>query len=183
MVAMNAAANSYTATEMMTVVAARALSNDDVVFVGIGAPSAACNLARLTHAPDITLIYEFRHDRHAAERLAAVDWRRRARGHGAHHRRGPRNVPLLAAGRAHHRRLFGRCADRPLRQSQHHRRRRLSKTQSAAAGRRRRARDRHALRADFHHHGDGETRLCGKASIHHLARSRRRVQRAAKRLA
>jgi glutaconate CoA-transferase, subunit B len=57
-VAMNAAANSYTATEMMTVVAARALSNDDVVFVGIGAPSAACNLARLTHAPDITLIYE-----------------------------------------------------------------------------------------------------------------------------
>jgi glutaconate CoA-transferase subunit B len=26
--------------------------------VGIGAPSAACNLARLTHAPDITLIYE-----------------------------------------------------------------------------------------------------------------------------
>lgn len=56
---MNApATQSYTATEIMTVVAARALSNDDVVFVGIGAPSAACNLARLTHAPDITLIYE-----------------------------------------------------------------------------------------------------------------------------
>src|SRR4051794_28789071 len=48
----------YTSTEVMTVVAARALKNDDVVFVGIGAPSAACNLARLTHAPDITLIYE-----------------------------------------------------------------------------------------------------------------------------
>jgi len=48
----------YTPTEIMTVVAARALKNDDVVFVGIGAPSAACNLARLTHAPDITLIYE-----------------------------------------------------------------------------------------------------------------------------
>jgi glutaconate CoA-transferase subunit B len=29
-----------------------------VCFVGIGAPSAACNLARLTHAPNITLIYE-----------------------------------------------------------------------------------------------------------------------------
>jgi glutaconate CoA-transferase, subunit B len=43
---------------MMTVHAARMLSNDDVCFVGIGAPSAACNLARLTHAPDITLIYE-----------------------------------------------------------------------------------------------------------------------------
>ena len=32
--------------------------NEDVCFVGIGAPSAACNLARLTHAPNITLIYE-----------------------------------------------------------------------------------------------------------------------------
>jgi glutaconate CoA-transferase subunit B len=49
---------AYSATEIMTVVAARALRNDDVCFVGIGAPSAACNLARLTHAPDITLIYE-----------------------------------------------------------------------------------------------------------------------------
>ncbi len=50
--------SDYTPTEVMTVSAARALSNDDVCFVGIGAPSAACNLARLTHAPDITLIYE-----------------------------------------------------------------------------------------------------------------------------
>jgi glutaconate CoA-transferase subunit B len=49
---------AYTATEMMTVVAARTLGNRDVCFVGIGAPSAACNLARLTHAPDIVLIYE-----------------------------------------------------------------------------------------------------------------------------
>ena len=48
----------FTANEMMTIVAARALKNSDVCFVGIGAPSAACNLARLTHAPDITLIYE-----------------------------------------------------------------------------------------------------------------------------
>jgi glutaconate CoA-transferase subunit B len=40
------------------VVAARALRGEDVCFVGIGAPSAACNLARLTHAPAITLIYE-----------------------------------------------------------------------------------------------------------------------------
>ena len=47
-----------TPTEMMTVAAARALTSEDVCFVGIGAPSAACNLARLTHAPGITLIYE-----------------------------------------------------------------------------------------------------------------------------
>ena len=42
----------------MTVTAARCVGNDDVCFVGIGLPSAACNLARLTHAPNITLIYE-----------------------------------------------------------------------------------------------------------------------------
>jgi glutaconate CoA-transferase, subunit B len=48
----------FTPDEMMTIAAARALGNDDVCFVGIGAPSAACNVARLTHAPDITLIYE-----------------------------------------------------------------------------------------------------------------------------
>jgi glutaconate CoA-transferase subunit B len=48
----------FTRNEMMTIAAARSLRNEDVCFVGIGAPSAACNLARLTHAPDITLIYE-----------------------------------------------------------------------------------------------------------------------------
>jgi len=49
---------NYTTSEMMAVAAARALTNEDVCFVGIGAPSLACNLARLTHAPGITLIYE-----------------------------------------------------------------------------------------------------------------------------
>ena len=49
---------AFTPDEMMTIAAAHALKNDDVCFVGIGAPSAACNVARLTHAPDITLIYE-----------------------------------------------------------------------------------------------------------------------------
>lgn len=47
-----------TPSETMTIAAARALTSDDVCFVGIGAPSAACNLARLTHAAGITLIYE-----------------------------------------------------------------------------------------------------------------------------
>ena len=49
---------TYTQTEIMTVTAARALGNDDICFVGIGLPSAACNLARLTHAPGLTLVYE-----------------------------------------------------------------------------------------------------------------------------
>ena len=48
----------YTADEMMTVAAARMLHNGMVCFVGIGLPSAAANLARLTHAPEVVLIYE-----------------------------------------------------------------------------------------------------------------------------
>jgi len=50
--------NRYTSDEMMTVAAARMLRNGTVCFVGIGLPSAAANLARLTHAPDVVLIYE-----------------------------------------------------------------------------------------------------------------------------
>jgi len=50
--------SEYTSDEMMTVTAARQLRNHAVCFVGIGLPSAACNLARLTHAPDLVLIYE-----------------------------------------------------------------------------------------------------------------------------
>lgn len=48
----------WTRTELMTIAASRALTDDDVCFVGIGPPSAACNLARLTHSPGVTLIYE-----------------------------------------------------------------------------------------------------------------------------
>ncbi|MBV6416386.1 MAG: 3-oxoadipate CoA-transferase subunit B [Steroidobacteraceae bacterium] len=48
----------WTRDEMMTIAASRLLSNGCICFVGIGLPSAACNLARLTHAPDIVLIYE-----------------------------------------------------------------------------------------------------------------------------
>ena len=47
-----------TSEEMMTVAAARMLRNGTVCFVGIGLPSTAANLARLTHAPDTILIYE-----------------------------------------------------------------------------------------------------------------------------
>jgi len=48
----------WTQDEMMTVAAARLLWDGCVCFVGIGLPSAAANLARHTHAPDIVLIYE-----------------------------------------------------------------------------------------------------------------------------
>ena len=49
---------AYSADEMMTVSAARLLQNGTVCFVGIGLPSKAANLARLTQAPDLVLIYE-----------------------------------------------------------------------------------------------------------------------------
>ena len=49
---------AYDANEIMTVAAARRLANGAVCFVGIGLPSTAANLARLTHAPDVVLIYE-----------------------------------------------------------------------------------------------------------------------------
>ena len=48
----------WTSDEMMTVAAARALADGVVCFVGIGLPSAAANLARRTHAPNLVLIYE-----------------------------------------------------------------------------------------------------------------------------
>jgi len=49
---------SYTSDEMMTIAAARMVRNGAVLFVGIGLPSAAANLALRTHAPDTVLIYE-----------------------------------------------------------------------------------------------------------------------------
>jgi len=48
----------YTSAELMTINAARLLRNGDVVFVGVGLPNLACNLARRTHAPDLYMIYE-----------------------------------------------------------------------------------------------------------------------------
>jgi glutaconate CoA-transferase, subunit B len=48
----------YSSSELMTINAARLLRNDDVVFVGVGLPNLACNLARRTHAPNLLMIYE-----------------------------------------------------------------------------------------------------------------------------
>ena len=50
--------SAFTLNELMCVLAAREIKDGDVVFVGIGLPNLACNLARATHAPNMTLIYE-----------------------------------------------------------------------------------------------------------------------------
>jgi len=49
---------TYSASELMTINAARLLRDGDVVFVGVGLPNLACNLARRTHAPNLLMIYE-----------------------------------------------------------------------------------------------------------------------------
>ncbi|HSF57692.1 MAG TPA: CoA-transferase [Candidatus Binatia bacterium] len=49
---------AYTDSEMMIAVAARVLKGARTVFVGVGLPNIACNLARHTVAPDLELIYE-----------------------------------------------------------------------------------------------------------------------------
>jgi len=49
---------AFTASELMTVNAARLLRDGDTVFVGVGLPNLACNLARRTHAPGLVMIYE-----------------------------------------------------------------------------------------------------------------------------
>jgi glutaconate CoA-transferase, subunit B len=49
---------SYSPSELMIVSAARALAGSRVVFVGVGLPNIACNLARRSHAPEMELVYE-----------------------------------------------------------------------------------------------------------------------------
>jgi len=48
----------YTSSELLTINAARLLRDGDTVFVGVGLPNLACNLARRTHAPNLLMIYE-----------------------------------------------------------------------------------------------------------------------------
>ncbi|RJQ44463.1 MAG: CoA-transferase subunit beta [Anaerolineaceae bacterium] len=48
----------YSKNELMIVNAARLLQDGDLVFVGVGVPNLACNLARRTHAPNLTMVYE-----------------------------------------------------------------------------------------------------------------------------
>jgi glutaconate CoA-transferase subunit B len=49
---------TYSPAELMIINAARLLRDGDVVFVGVGQPNLACNLAKRTHAPNLVMIYE-----------------------------------------------------------------------------------------------------------------------------
>ncbi len=48
----------YTRAELMVVTAARRLRDNEQVFVGVGLPNLAANLAKRSHAPNLTMIYE-----------------------------------------------------------------------------------------------------------------------------
>lgn len=50
--------SAYSSSELLTINAAHLLLDGDVVFVGVGLPNLACNLARRTHAPNLVMIYE-----------------------------------------------------------------------------------------------------------------------------
>lgn len=49
---------THSSAELMIISAARLLRDGDVVFVGVGQPNLACNLAKRTHAPNLVMIYE-----------------------------------------------------------------------------------------------------------------------------
>ncbi|HNK64328.1 MAG TPA: CoA-transferase [Anaerolineales bacterium] len=49
---------NISSAELMIINAARLLRDGDVVFVGVGQPNLACNLAKRTHAPNLVMIYE-----------------------------------------------------------------------------------------------------------------------------
>jgi glutaconate CoA-transferase subunit B len=48
----------YTSAELMTIAASRELNDGEIVFVGVGLPNLAANLAKRTHAPNLILLYE-----------------------------------------------------------------------------------------------------------------------------
>ncbi len=164
---------AYNANEMMTIAAARALRNDDICFVGIGMPSAACNLARLTHAPQITLIYE------SGTIATKPDVLPLSIGDGELCDTALTTVSVpemfrywLQGGRMTVGFLGGAQIDRfanlnttvvgAVRQAE-----------DAAAGRRRRAGDLDRLRRDLHHHAAGAAQLRRQARFRHLVRPRR----------
>lgn len=50
--------HEFSSSEIMVTRASKELKNREVIFVGIGLPNLACNLARRLQAPELTLIYE-----------------------------------------------------------------------------------------------------------------------------
>lgn len=52
------AASAYTASELLSVMAARLLKDGQIVFAGVGIPLLAATLAQRAHAPKLTILFE-----------------------------------------------------------------------------------------------------------------------------
>ena len=133
---------SYTPSEMMIAAAARALGGVRTVFVGVGLPNIACNLARHTVAPQLELDLRGRRVWRAAFAAAALDRRPNAGERGDLGGVDGRSVWAVPARRPGRGGAAGRRAGRSLRQPEHHGDRRLRRAEGAPAGQRRRMRDR-----------------------------------------
>ncbi len=143
---------AYTPSEMMIVTAAHALSGARTVFVGVGLPNIACNLAQRTVAPDMELIYESGVYGARPERLplSIGDPTSGQRRHLGSFDGG--SVRFVFAARPGRDRASRRRSGRSAWQSQFHRDRRLRQTQNASSGQRRRLRNRHQRSAHVHDH-------------------------------
>ena len=163
---------TWSASEMMTVAAARALTERRHLLrrhrAAVGRLQSRAADARA--APDARL--RVGNPRNEAPRAAAVDWRRRALRNRADHRVRSRDVPVLAAGRTYHRRLPRRRAGRSLRQLEQHGDRRLREAEGTASGQRRRHRDLHVLPAHLHRDAPRPAVVRAEARFPDLARPR-----------
>ena len=97
----------YTASEMMIAASARELKGERVVFVGIGLPNIACNLAQRTVAPDLELVYEAGVYGARPSRLPPVHWRSLSGHRRPLCRADDPVVPILPPGWLDRRRLPG----------------------------------------------------------------------------
>src|SRR6266496_3152861 len=151
---------AYTPAEIMVVVAARALAGVRTVFVGVGLPNLACNVARSTVAPELELLYE-----------SGV--------YGAQPARQPLSIgdPTLVTGAPSvisMADLFGLylqgglirgSANRSLWEPEHHGDRQLYRAEGALAGQRRCLRDCHQRPACLHHHAPQTAGFCRTARL------------------
>src|SRR6185295_4606551 len=95
----------YSSAELMIINAARLLRDGDTVFVGVGQPNLACNLAKRTHAPNLVMIYE-------AGVFAVIHWRPYTRERIAICCEHVRYIFELSTARQRGRGFHGRRTDR-----------------------------------------------------------------------
>ena len=161
---MTATATEVTAGETQTVVAARRLTRHQDGVHRRGPPEHRGDPGPHGAQPRADPGLRVGDDRRQAVPHPALDRRRRAGRDGRLDRVGARDVQLLDRRGPDRRRVPGRGADRPPRESQLDRDRRLRPPQDAAAGRRRRAGDRRQLRRGDRDRGPRQAHASSRGS-------------------